>query len=66
VATEFIEDKKNAMVVAYKNTDQIASAIDQILSDDALRKQLILNGKNSIQEKFSLSLYIEKLTQLYV
>ena len=66
VATEFIEHQKNALVVDYKNTEQIAAAIDQILSDEALRKLLILNGKNSIQEKFSLPLYIEKLTQLYV
>ena len=66
VASEFIQDKVNALVVDFKNSSQIENAINHILSDEKLKNQLILNGKNSVVEKFSLPLYVEKLTQLYV
>ena len=66
VAPEFIQDKVNALVVDFKNSAQIEIAINHILSDEKLKNQLILNGKNSVIEKFSLPLYVEKLTQLYV
>lgn len=66
VACEFIEHEKNALVVDYKNANQITESIERILADDNLRNRLIEKGKESIQDKFSLKLYIDKLTQLYV
>lgn len=65
VAGEFIVNEQNALVVDYKNTEQIYTAIDRVLTDQELRKNLILNGQKSIVEKFSLQLYINKLTSLY-
>ena len=66
VANEFIENQKNALVVDYKNTEQIVEAMKRILTDDHLRESLVNNGQQSIQAKFSLKLYIHKLIQLYV
>lgn len=66
VASEFIENGKNAIVVDYKNSEQISVAIDQILTNISLKDNLIKNGKESIFDKFSLNLYIDKLKELYV
>jgi glycosyltransferase involved in cell wall biosynthesis len=64
VASEFIEHHKNALVVDYENSNQIYNAIIELLTDKTLAKQLIENGKNSIQP-FNLNLFIQKLENLY-
>lgn len=64
VAHEFIEHKKNAWVVDYKDSDAIAIGITNLLNESALREELIINGKKSVSG-FSLDLFTEKLAQLY-
>jgi len=64
VANEFIEHCKNALVVDYKNSDEIYQAITLILSDKELKNSLIENGKKAI-EPFNLPLFINKLENLY-
>ncbi len=64
IAREFIRDRYNALVVDFKNPEQIESAVSEILGSAPLRNKLIKNGQKSI-EIFSLDIFIEKLTDLY-
>lgn len=64
VAREFIEHEKNALVVDFKNSDAIEKSIERILSNEFLRKHLVLNGNVSAQQ-FSLDNMITKLKTLY-
>ncbi|SHG87275.1 Glycosyltransferase involved in cell wall bisynthesis [Chryseolinea serpens] len=64
VAPEFIVDRKNACVVAFRNAGDIASAISNIWQNDALRENLVTEGKRSVQP-FSLENMLHKLETLY-
>ena len=64
IANEFIKDKENALVVDYKNSDEIYNKLQLLLEDEELRNQLIGNGRKSI-EQFNLNLFIQKLEKLY-
>lgn len=65
VARECIINNTNALVVDFKNADQIYDAVYTLLSNVHLAEKLIINGKNTIEEKFSLSIYINKLEKIY-
>lgn len=65
VAKEFIEDKKNALVVPFKNSEAIASALLTILKNKALQQQLIKNGLESVQP-FNSADFVKKLETLYL
>ena len=60
-----MENKNNALVVDYKNSEQIHDSIIQILVNKKLRETLIQNGRKSV-EQFKLEIFIKKLEQLYV
>jgi len=64
VANEFIKDRWNALVVDYKNSDEIYEAILAVLSDKNLAEKLVRNGKESVQQ-FSLCKVIPELERLY-
>jgi glycosyltransferase involved in cell wall biosynthesis len=65
VANEFIVDEENALVVDYKNSDQIFLAAERIINDADLRQKLIFNGKQAVKQ-FSLDLFIKKTIDLYL
>ncbi len=65
VAREFIVDNKNALVVNYKNPEEIFLAVKKILVDYNLRSALVINGSNSIVSKFDQQIMINKLMQIY-
>jgi glycosyltransferase involved in cell wall biosynthesis len=65
IAAEVITHEYNALVVDYKNSEQIAIAIKRILTDEELRQRLIKNGKESMTGKFEFSRYIHELEQFY-
>lgn len=64
VATEYIKNNENALVVSYENSGDIYTAIKRIIADDKLKMQLIANGKKSISI-FELNIFIDKLENLY-
>jgi glycosyltransferase involved in cell wall biosynthesis len=64
IANEFIEHKKNALVVDYQNPEQIADSIHRILEDKRIAQTLVKNGLASIQ-RFSLERMIKELEHLY-
>lgn len=66
IANDFIEDGKNAIVVPYKNVEAIYIAMMQLITNSQLREKHILNGKESIKDKFDLSVMIQKLEETYV
>jgi glycosyltransferase involved in cell wall biosynthesis len=65
VAAEFIQDKKNALVVNFNSSDEIYNAIDELIQNEEIRKLIIENGRKDIAQLFSLSLMIEKLEKIY-
>lgn len=65
IAADFIEDKKNALVVPFKDSDAIFKAIKLILEDDKLRTDLIKNGKTGVSERFALKRMVKQLEETY-
>lgn len=64
VAPEFIVDEKNALVVPYRNSEAIYSALKKLLTNPALQKKLAESGRASIK-MFSLQGMIKALEDLY-
>lgn len=64
IATEFIENEYNALVVPFRDSNSIAEAIKKIHLEKSLAKTLIRNGKRSVQQ-FSLASMFAKLDALY-
>lgn len=65
IAHEFIKHERNALVVDYCNSREIAESILRLMDDKELRERMILNGKQDIQQ-FNLSTFIDKLENLYL
>lgn len=64
VASEFVENKKNALVVPFCDSQAIFTALCRLLSDLSLQEKLIAEGRSSVQT-FTLQKYITLLEQLY-
>lgn len=65
VGKEFIQDRKNALVVPYKNSEHIYEACIELLNNEDLRLQLIEQGKKDVAP-FALQTFITKLEDLYL
>ncbi|MFM7016783.1 MAG: glycosyltransferase family 4 protein [Bacteroidota bacterium] len=65
IASEFIVDKKNAIVVDYKNAEMIYSGIKMILNDDHLKESLITNGREDVFKLFGIKEMIKSLEGVY-
>lgn len=65
IASDFIQDKKNALVVDYHSSEQIYESLIKLLEDSELCDTLIQNGKNSLEAYFSLPLMIQNLETIY-
>lgn len=65
IAPEFIQHDYNALVVDFKNQEQIEIALRRLLNDRGLCVRLVENGKSSLKS-FSLKDYVESLEKLYV
>lgn len=66
IASDFIKDKHNAIVVPYKSEDDIYAAVLELLNNEDLRSKIIQNGKNDVNRLFKLSNMIESFEKLYV
>lgn len=64
IANEFIIDKKNALVVPYRNNKEIEIAITKLIEDKEISTLLIENGLKSVK-RFNLVTFVQKLEQLY-
>ena len=64
VASEFIKDGENALVVDYCNSEQIFDSVISLIENDELRNNIIAKGRKSVTQ-FNLDLFISKLEKLY-
>jgi glycosyltransferase involved in cell wall biosynthesis len=66
IASDFIENGKNAWVVPFKDSVTIYQKIQQILSDPDGSMSLVRQGKKDVQQRFTLDKMINSLEHLYV
>ena len=55
IATEFIEDERNAHVVPYRLPDRIADAVLRLLASHKLRVALVEQGRRDVEPRFALT-----------
>lgn len=65
IASEFVENCENAVVVDYKNSDAIFDGIQLILKNTDLKNNLISNGRNHVMKQFDVVKMINSLEVLY-
>ena len=65
IANEFVRDRENAIVVDFKNTQEIYEAIEIILADNELAIKLAFNGQKEVCALFGIDGMINKLEKLY-
>jgi glycosyltransferase involved in cell wall biosynthesis len=65
VASEFIQNEENALVVPFENSQAIYEAMLKLLIDKDLREKIIRQGKESVKELFGLEKMIHSLEKLY-
>lgn len=65
VAPEFIIHNQNALVVDFKNADQIYTSMLAILEDESLRQTLQHKGKASVAD-FTIERYLTSLKRVYL
>jgi glycosyltransferase involved in cell wall biosynthesis len=65
IANEIIEDRKNALVVPYQNSQAIYEASKQLIENEQLSNQLSINGLQTIQN-FTLDKKITAIENLYL
>jgi glycosyltransferase involved in cell wall biosynthesis len=65
IANDFIEDRRNALVVDYCNAEAIFIAMKEILGDESLVKKITEQGRDDVHHLFPLSKMIKQLEALY-
>lgn len=65
IANEFVEHGRNAIVVSYKNADEIFKGITKILNDKYLRDTIISNGKADVYARYNEKVMGNKLENLF-
>jgi glycosyltransferase involved in cell wall biosynthesis len=65
IANEFIEDKKNALVVPHQNSEAIYNSITLLLENNDLRDKIVKNGKSDVWNRFSAEKMVNALDCLY-
>jgi len=65
IASDFIIDDKNAIVVDYKNHQEILNGVLRLLKDPTLRDRIVIQGQRDVQQRFSIQTMVLKLEDLY-
>lgn len=65
IATDFIEHRRNALVVPYRDSPAILAAIELLLNDAELKTSLIENGRSVVRELFQERKMAEGLDEVY-
>jgi glycosyltransferase involved in cell wall biosynthesis len=65
IANEYIKDGVNALVVDYKNADQIHDKIVRLLEDKDLETKITSNALKDVKAKFTLQRMFEELDKIY-
>ncbi|QHT70550.1 glycosyltransferase family 4 protein [Rhodocytophaga rosea] len=65
VATEFIKDGQNAMVVPFKSSQAIADSFYSILENPNQTQNIVWQGKTDVKKMFTLGKMVDSLEELY-
>ncbi len=65
IASEFITDKNNAIVVDYKNSETIHQSMLELLNNKSLAETITKNGREDVYERFQLNNMLTNLENLY-
>ena len=65
IAAEFIKHERNALVVDFKDSDGIKTALTRLWKEGELRKHLIENGRQDVVSRFEIKTMTESLRKLY-
>ena len=65
IASDFVNNKQNALVVPFKDSDAIYSSLMALRADGDLGEKLKVNGIESVQRQFNLIQMIGALENLY-
>jgi glycosyltransferase involved in cell wall biosynthesis len=63
---EVIDDGLNGFLVESRNPQRLAGRILELLGDETLRNRMGQNGKQKVQDKFSIQQNIKAIEQLYI
>lgn len=66
IASEFIENHKNALVVPFKNSEEIYSSLVEIMNNKLLVAKMVDKGYKDALQKFNLPEMIEKHEKMYL
>jgi glycosyltransferase involved in cell wall biosynthesis len=58
---EFLKDGENALIFGKENPEALSLAISRMATDADLRTRLALAGRRTVEEKFSLERYVDRL-----
>ncbi len=62
---EIVRDDWNGILVPAKNPEALADALQKLLADETLRKNMGNNGRQFVLEKFTQEIVIEQTLQVY-
>ena len=62
---EVVENGVTGIVVKVKDTDATAAAIERLINDESFRKQLGINGRKRVLEKYDWSENVKQMNSIY-
>ena len=65
IASEFIKDRENAMVVPYEDAESIYRAMIELIENKPLRESIVKKGKEDISALFSGEKMADEMDYLY-
>jgi glycosyltransferase involved in cell wall biosynthesis len=66
VAPEFIEHEKNALVVDFRNAEQIHQSVLLLWQNQKLREDLIVHGRASVQGRYRIEDHVARIQNFYL
>lgn len=65
IASEFVHDRKQALIVPYHQSGAITHAIIEILSNLQLNQDLVMSGKKEVAKFFDIQQMVDKMKKIY-
>lgn len=62
---EVVEDGYNGLLVKPKDVSSLTEAIDKLITDSALRKQMGINGRKKVEAEFSVQMVLTETFKIY-
>ena len=63
---EIVQHEQNGLLIPYGDEEAFANAVERLAADDQLRSKLIENGRQTIQEHFSIQRYASDIEKIYL